>query len=66
MLCCESTGKALTFHYALIQFQEYNPLLYSVLRRFAAILPATFLAYPAPLHIGEMLAIASSARVPAI
>jgi 2-polyprenyl-3-methyl-5-hydroxy-6-metoxy-1,4-benzoquinol methylase len=66
MLCCESTGKALTFHYALIQFQEYNPLLYAVLRRFAAILPATFRAYPAPLHIGEMLAIASPARVPAI
>lgn len=54
----KSTYKPMTFDYAQTQFQEYNPLIYNLLRLPGAVLPKSLRNYRVPLPIGEMCAIA--------
>ena len=52
------TYKPLNLSYALTQFQEYNPRIYSVLNQISRILPKSLVKMIVPIYIGEMMVIA--------
>jgi len=52
---CGRAYKTLTFQYSLIQFHDYNPMIYSVLNAVSKIVPQRLLRMPVELAIGEML-----------
>ncbi|MBZ5593047.1 MAG: class I SAM-dependent methyltransferase [Acidobacteriia bacterium] len=56
---CGRAYKTLTYRYSLIQFQDYNPLIYSVLNAAATVVPERLLRMPIELAIGEMLVTAA-------
>jgi 2-polyprenyl-3-methyl-5-hydroxy-6-metoxy-1,4-benzoquinol methylase len=58
---CGRAYKTLTYQYSLIQFQDYNPLIYSVLNAVAKAVPERWLRMPVELAIGEMLVTAARA-----
>lgn len=62
--CC-SAAKPLTYRYSLVQFREYNPLIYRVLHTIARGLPSSALDLPVPLHIGELMVVALRVSKPA-
>lgn len=55
---CSWTYKPLTYRYSLVQFQEYNPLIFKMLSAGSAILPQRLADASVPLYIGEMMVIA--------
>ena len=56
--------KPLTYRYSMLQFSEYNPWIYRVLRVLASPLPDSLLDRPVPLYIGEMMVIARAEGAP--
>ncbi len=52
---CGPAYKTLTWQYSLLQFQDYNPLIYKVLNGLAKLAPRRLLVAPMELRIGEML-----------
>lgn len=62
---CSSAGKPLTYRYSLVQFREYNPLIYRMLNTIARGLPSWALDIPVPLHIGELMVVALRTSGPA-
>jgi predicted TPR repeat methyltransferase len=58
VVSCRSSGKPMTFDYALAQFREYNPLIYQLGRAVGVVLPQRLRQASVPLPIGEMLVIA--------
>lgn len=62
---CAVAYKYLTYGYSLVQFREYNPLLYRLLSFPARWLPRAAMEYPVPLPIGEMLMVGTRREAPA-
>ncbi len=58
---CGPAFKTLTYEYSLIQFREYNPLLYRLLSAVSWLLPRAALRMPIELPIGEI--VVTAARV---
>jgi 2-polyprenyl-3-methyl-5-hydroxy-6-metoxy-1,4-benzoquinol methylase len=54
--------KYLNFNYGQIQFKEYNPLIYTVLRALGILLPSRARELPISFYIGEMLIIAKRTK----
>jgi 2-polyprenyl-3-methyl-5-hydroxy-6-metoxy-1,4-benzoquinol methylase len=52
------TFKPLTFDYSLLQFKEFNPLIYRTLALLGKLVPAALRRKIIPLYIGEMMLIA--------
>lgn len=59
---CTAAYKYLTYSYSLVQFQEYNPLIYRMLSLPARLLPQSAKEYPVALPIGEMLFIGQRSK----
>ena len=57
-----ATYKPMTFDYAQTQFAEYNPLIHSLLKPFAFVLPSALRSRPIPLPIGELRIIGRLSR----
>ena len=53
-----ATYKPMTFDYALVQFAEFNPLIYKMLKAVSYMVPAGLRKRPIPLPIGELRIIA--------
>jgi len=53
-----ATYKPMTYDYALVQFAEFNPLIYKGLKALSYLLPAKLRERPMPLPIGELRVIA--------
>lgn len=58
ILRCGPIGKPLTLRYGLTQFQEYNPVVYRLLRPVVQSLPGRLRDLVIPYRIGELLAVA--------
>lgn len=58
VLAINRTYKPLTLNYSLIQFEEYNPLIFNILNTVSKIIPGKLKDISIPLYIGEMIAIA--------
>ena len=59
-----ATFKPMTFRYALLQFKEFNPLIYKVLNFFGSLIPSKWKTAPMPLPIGEIKIIGRRIPVP--
>ena len=53
-----ATYKPMTYDYALVQFAEFNPLIYKLLKTASYVVPSNLRKRPIPLPIGELRIIA--------
>ncbi|MFK7768411.1 MAG: class I SAM-dependent methyltransferase, partial [Mariniblastus sp.] len=49
-----ATYKPMTYDYALTQFQEFNPMIYRILKTLSFVVPKKLRSMPVPLPIGEL------------
>lgn len=61
-----ATRKPMTYRYALLQFEEFNPLIYRILNLASRLIPSWLKTKPIPLPIGELKIIARKIPAPAV
>ena len=58
VIWASATSKYVSYSYALDQFREYNPIIYSCLSKLSAVIPKSLRDLPLPFHLGELLIVA--------